>query len=65
MGGFQSEKYFIENKKIILNEILPRKPNYSDLYSSLKKDVNPNSVAIESVCMKNYLILKLKKWLGV
>jgi hypothetical protein len=64
MGGFQSEKYFIENKKIIINEIFPRKPNYSHLYLSLKKDVNPNSVAIGIRMYEKLSNIEIKKMVG-
>ena len=45
MGLFQSEKYFINNKKIILNEIVPTKVK-SKIFIKLKESIRDNSVAL-------------------
>jgi len=63
MGLFQSEKYFIDNKKIILEEIWPPKPdNYN--YLSLYKNVDKNSVAIGIRMYETLSPKEIKKMVG-
>jgi hypothetical protein len=63
MGLFQSEKYFIHNKKIILEEIWPPKPdNYN--YLSLYKNLNKNSVAIGIRMYETLSPEEIKKMIG-
>lgn len=51
MGFYQSERYFYENKKKIVNEIIVR-PSKSKMFVSMrKKIINTNSV---SVCLRLY-----------
>ena len=45
MGLFQSEKYFIDNKKLIINEIAPKKIK-SKIFQRIKNKIKPNSVAL-------------------
>lgn len=45
-GYFQSEKYFIENKKTILNELKPPQPNKKLFLEMRKKIVGCNSVSL-------------------
>ncbi len=45
-GYFQSEKYFIENKKIIVSELYPSPPNKKIFLDMKKKIIGTNSVAI-------------------
>jgi hypothetical protein len=45
-GYFQSEKYFIENKKIIVSELCPSAPNKKIFLDMKKKILSSNSVAI-------------------
>lgn len=51
MGFYQSEKYFSENKNIIIKEIFIRPPRNKIFTTMKKKIVNTNSV---SVCLRLY-----------
>lgn len=63
IGLFQSEKYFLDNKKIILQEIFPTKPkNYK--YFSLYKNINKNSVAIGIRMYETLSIHEIKRMVG-
>ena len=63
MGLFQSEKYFIHNKKIILEEIWPPKPNNYN-YLSLYKNIDKNSVAIGIRMYETLSQEEIKKMIG-
>jgi hypothetical protein len=63
MGLFQSEKYFIHNKKIILKEIWPPRPdNYK--YLSLYKNIDKDSVAIGIRMYETLSPQQIKKMVG-
>jgi len=45
MGLFQSEKYFLKNKNMIIKDFFPKIPK-SKIFIKLKKEINSNSVAL-------------------
>ena len=46
LGYFQSEKYFLDSKEIILKELTPPKPKMKNFLQMQKKIINSNSVSI-------------------
>lgn len=51
MGYFQSEKYFYENKKDIINDLFPKRPKDKKYHTLKEKIILNNSVAI---CVRMY-----------
>jgi hypothetical protein len=64
-GYFQSEKYFIENKKIILNELHPSASNKKIFLNMKDKIVTSNSVALGLRFFETYNEDSLNKFGGI
>lgn len=64
-GYFQSEKYFVENKKIITNELYPLVPKNKIFLDMKKKIVSSNSVAIGLRFFETYQENVIHKFGGV
>ena len=64
-GYFQSEKYFIENKNTIVNELYPSTPNKKIFMDMKEKIVSSNSVALGLRFFETYSKNELDKFGGI
>jgi hypothetical protein len=64
-GYFQSEKYFIEHKNTIVNELLPSTPNKKIFIDMKEKIVSCNSVALGLRFFETYSENELNKFGGI
>jgi hypothetical protein len=64
-GYFQSEKYFIEHKNTIVNELLPSTPNKKIFIDMKEKIVSSNSVALGLRFFETYSKNEIDKFGGI